>query len=512
MTPLSVEAVLATRGLTKSFSGPPVVRDVDLDLRPGEVHALVGENGAGKSTFLRMLAGVHRQDRGQILLDGAPVEVSSPSVAQSYGLALISQEPMLFPDLSVAENIVAGEYPVARPVPWVRWGAMYLEAQELLESIGSNLDARQRVGGLSVAQQQMVEIATALARRARIVLMDEPTASLSPREVDRLFGIVRTLIKRGASVVFVNHRLEEVFTIANRITILRDGAKVGTFPTSEITRDEVVRRMVGRDLVWLYDKPPSQAGPVVLEVEHLTRRGVFHDVSFHVRRGEIVSLAGLVGAGRSEVARAIFGVDPPDRGTVRVDGQPVRMRSPREALQAGLAYLPEDRQHQGLVLPLSVAQNITLSILREVTRLGWLRTGAEEAIAGRLVERLQVKTDRVAQPVEQLSGGNQQKVLVGKYLVTHPKVLILDEPTRGVDIGAKAEIHRLMGELAQQGLGILMISSELPEVLAMADRILVLREGRLVKELSPDEATEETVMRAAVGALDGVPEGTCGAG
>lgn len=499
-------AVLATQGLSKSFAGNVVVRGVDFDLWPGEVHALVGENGAGKSTFLKLIAGVYRPDAGAIFLDGRPVEFASPANAQAHGLALISQEPMLFPDLDVGENIYAGNHPTTPYLPLVRWDAVYHGARQLLDSVGAPLDPRRRVRGLSVAQQQLVEIASALSRNARILLMDEPTAALSPREVARLFEVIRGLKSRGAAIVFVSHRLEEVFAIADRITVMRDGEKIGTYPTSQVTRDDVIRRMVGRELVALYSKSATRPGPVVLEVEHLTRHGVFHDISFKVHQGEIVAMAGLVGAGRSEVARAIFGIDSFDHGTVRVDGQAVSIRSPRDAMAAGLAYLPEDRQHQGLVLPLSVAHNLTLPILREITRLGWIQSRAEQAIAQHQVRRLQVKTESVDKPVEQLSGGNQQKVLVGKYLLTRPKVLILDEPTRGVDVGAKAEIHRLIGELARQGLGILMISSELPEVLAMADRILVLREGRLVRELSRQEATEERVMMAAVGALNGPSE------
>ena len=496
---LSGVPVLATRGLTKSFAGNVVVRAVDLEVEAGEIHALVGENGAGKSTLLKLIAGVHQPDAGEILLDGQPVHMASPAVAQARGVALISQEPMLFPDLDVGENIFVGDYPVASSLPWVWWEAVYRRAAELLDSLGVPLEPRGRVRGLSIAQQQLVEIASALSRRARIVLMDEPTAALSPREVARLFDVMRALKERGAAILFVSHRLDEVLAIADWVTVLRDGERVGTYPTGTVTRDDLVRRMVGREPVAFYRRGGAGPGLEVLRVEGLTRAGVFQDVSFTVRRGEIVAMAGLVGSGRSEVARAIFGIDPLDRGEVRIEGRPVAIRSPRDAMAAGLAYLPEDRQQQGLVLPLPVAHNLTLTVLSEVTRLGWLQNRTERALAQQQVERLQVRTESVDKPVEQLSGGNQQKVLVGKYLLTRPKVLILDEPTRGVDVGAKAEIHRLVAELAGQGLGILLISSELPEVLSLADRILVLHEGRLVEELARDEATEERIMMAAVG-------------
>ncbi|MBO8141192.1 MAG: sugar ABC transporter ATP-binding protein [Firmicutes bacterium] len=490
---------LRTRGLTKSFGGPPVVRDVDIDLRPAEVHAIVGENGAGKSTLLKLLAGVHQPDAGEVIVDGNAVAVTSPTVARSLGISLIFQEPTLFPDLTVAENIFMGRHPVTARLPMVRWRTMLSRAAALMESIGARIDPARPVGELSVAEQQLVEIATALSHRARFVLMDEPTASLTPREVDRLFAIIRDLKARGASVVFVNHRLEEVFAIADRITVMRDGAKVGTWAAGELSRDEVVKRMVGRELGRSPERPHVQPGEVALEVEDLTAPGRFRGVSLSVRRGEIVAMAGLVGAGRTEVARALFGIDSFERGTVKLNGQAVRFRSPREALRAGLAYLPEDRQHQGLIQALTVAQNMTLTILGELSRGGWLDRRREQELARRQVERLQVKTPSVNSAVQNLSGGNQQKVLVGKFLIARPKVLILDEPTRGVDVGAKAEIHRLIVDLAAQGMAVLVISSDLPEVLALADRVIVMRAGQVAGELSRDEATEESIMRLAVG-------------
>src|SRR5690606_24105703 len=393
------QGILTARGLTKAFGGPPVLREVDFELFPGEVHAVVGENGAGKSTLLKLLTGVHQPDAGEIMIDGTPVAISSPAVAQALGIAHIFQEPTLFPDLSVAENIFVGRLPVGERFPVVRWRAMRQEARALLDSIGARLSSEALVGTLSVAEQQLVEIAAALSQKARYVLMDEPTASLTPREVERLFRIIRDLKDRGAGIVFVNHRLEEVFAIADRVTVLRDGVKVGTWPVGEVSRDEVIRAMVGRERApeAAAESPrqdnapvaePARASPgeILLEVENLGARGRFAGISFHVRRGEIVALAGLVGAGRSEVAQAIFGIERIHTGTIRFKGKPVAFRSPREALAAGIAYLPEDRQHQGLILPFPVSSNITLSVLGEISRSGWLLRRKEQAMAKEQVE------------------------------------------------------------------------------------------------------------------------------
>lgn len=494
------DGVLQASGLTKSFGGPPVVRGVSLELRPAEVHAIVGENGAGKSTVLKLLAGIHRPDAGDVLVDGIETDISDPTAALSLGIALIFQEPTLFPDLSVAENIFMGRHPLRKPWSVVHWQAMRDRAAQLLQSIGSDIDPSRPVADLSVAEQQLVEIANALSRDARFVLMDEPTASLTPNEVERLFSVIRDLKARGASVVFVNHRLEEVFAISDRITILRDGVKVGSWAASELHRDDVVRKMVGRELGAVPPRRSKEPGEVVLDVQGLTAAGSFHDVSFHVRSGEIVALAGLVGAGRTEVARAVFGIDDYEGGAVTLDGRPLKFSTPRQALESGLAYLPEDRQHQGLVLPMAVSHNISLTVLQQLSQAGWLKREAERRLADEQVRRLQVRTTGVSALVENLSGGNQQKVLVSKFLVTRPRVLILDEPSRGVDVGAKAEIHRLIGELADQGMAVLMISSDLPEVLTLADRIVVMRDGRTAGELSREEATEESIMRLAVGA------------
>jgi rhamnose transport system ATP-binding protein len=377
---------------------------------------------------------------------------------------------------------------------------MERDVQRLCDALGVRLDMRSKVRGLSVADQQSVEIAKALSRKARILIMDEPTAALSLNEVQELFRIVRRLRETGAAIVFISHRLEEVLAIADRITVLRDGKLIATRPRDEIERDELIQMMVGRSLDTFFPKQAVPIGDVVLRVRGLTRRGVFADIGFDVRRGEIVGLAGLVGARRTEVARAIFGIDPPDEGTIEIDGRPARISSPRDAIAQGLAYVPEDRQQEGLVLPMAIAHNITLPLLRELTRGGFIDSSREQTLAADYSARLQVRgMSSVRQRVRALSGGNQQKVVLAKWLAVRPRILVLDEPTRGIDVGTKAEVHRLMGELAGQGLAILMISSELPEIVGMSDRVLVMREGRLTATFDRSEATQEAIMRAATG-------------
>jgi rhamnose transport system ATP-binding protein len=495
--------VLELAGASKSYGAVKALVDATLALRPGEVRGLLGENGAGKSTVVKVLAGVVRPDRGTVRVDGDEVVFHSPTDAREAGIAVIYQEPTLFPDLSVAENIAMGRHPLKQGRR-VDYKAMERQAQELLDRLGVRLRADRPVRGLSIADQQVVEIAKALSFDARVLIMDEPTAALSGPEVERLFGVVRTLKERGAAILFISHRLEEVFAICDTVTVMRDGAVVSHAPTGELTPDELVRRMVGRDLDALFPKEAAQIGPPLLQVERLTREGVFTDVSFEVRAGEIVALAGLVGAGRSEVARAIFGIDKPDAGTVTVSGRRLPPGRPTAAMAAGLAFVPEDRRQQGLVMDLSIKRNATLSSLKRLSRLGLVGGAAERALAEAWAERLRLKFHSLDDPVATLSGGNQQKVVLAKWLSTEPKVLIVDEPTRGIDVGTKAEVHRLLSDLAGEGLAVLMISSELPEVLGMADRILVMHEGRITGELSRDEADEERVMRAATGHVEEV--------
>ncbi|MEV6376295.1 sugar ABC transporter ATP-binding protein [Micromonospora musae] len=490
--------LLVLDGVTKSFGAVAALRGVHLALHPGEAHALVGENGAGKSTLVKILAGAHAPDAGRLALDGRPLELRGPADARAAGIAVIYQEPTLFPDLSVAENIFMGRQPL-RGLRRIDTAAMNRDAERLFARLGVRIDPTRPARGLSIADQQLVEIAKALSFDARILVMDEPTAALSGVEVERLFGVARSLCERGAAVLFISHRFDEVFDLCQRITVLRDGAWVSTDRTSDLTVDAVVRRMVGRDVSSLYPKQDAPLRDTLLEVRGLGRAGVFSDVSFTVRGGEIVALAGLVGAGRSEVARAVFGVDRYDAGEVWVAGRPLPAGSPRRAIAAGLALVPEDRRQQGLVMELSVERNATLARRRALSRLGLLVGGAERVEAQRWTRRLQVKTSRLGAAVATLSGGNQQKVVLAKWLATEPRILIIDEPTRGIDVGTKAEVHRLLSQLANEGLAILMISSELPEVLGMADRVLVMHEGRVVRELSRAEADETSVMFAATG-------------
>lgn len=494
------EPLLSVRGIIKRFGRAQVLTDIDLDLYPGEIHALVGENGAGKSTLTKIVSGLYPPDGGQIILEGKPITVPSPAAAQHMGIALIHQEPLSFPDLDVAENIFIGRQ--QRRGIAIDWAKMYTEAQRLLDDLGVAIDPRRRVRGLSIADQQMVEMASALSLNARMLIMDEPTAALTPSEVADLFIIMRRLRDQGTSILFISHRLEEVFEIADKISVLRDGEMVGQVQPAVSSREEIVRMMVGRPLSALFEKEQmAEFGEPRLEVRNLTTRGLFYDISFQVRGGEILCLAGLVGARRTEVARAIFGIEPPSSGEIWIDGRRVQVPNPKIAVQLGMAYVPEDRQKHGLLLPMRIDQNMTLPVLQEVSRLGWLNTSMEGQLARDWQGKLDIRMRGPDQSAWELSGGNQQKVVLSKWLLTGPKILILDEPTRGVDIGAKAEVHHLMSELAHQGIAILMISSELPEVLAMSDRILVMREGHMMGEFSRDEATQEKVMAAAVGQI-----------
>jgi rhamnose transport system ATP-binding protein len=493
-------AVIELRDASKSYGAVKALRDGNLALRSGEVRALIGENGAGKSTLVKVLGGVVRRDAGDMLVDGQAVDFHSPYDARDAGIAVIYQEPTLFPDLSIAENVVMGYHPLGA-LRRIDRGQMHRRVQGLLDRLGVRLDPGRPVRGLSIADQQIVEIAKALSFEARVLIMDEPTAALSGPEVERLFDVVKTLREEGAAVLFISHRLEQVFAICDTVTVMRDGAVVHDAQIAEMTPDEMVKRMVGRELSALFPKQAADVGAPVLNVHRLTREGVFFDVSFEVRAGEIVALAGLVGAGRSEVARAIFGIDKPDAGHVEVAGRRLAAGRPLTAMRAGIGFVPEDRRQQGLVMDLSIARNATMTRMGALSRFGLIHGAAEESLAREWAARLQLKFHRLSDPAGFLSGGNQQKVVLAKWLATEPKLLILDEPTRGIDVGTKAEVHRLMGELAGRGVAVLMISSELPEVLGMADRVLVMHEGRLTAELSRSEADEESVIRAATGQI-----------
>src|ERR671916_3289746 len=495
-------AVFRLLGVAKHFGGVTAVEDVDFDLRPGEVHALVGENGAGKSTLMKIVDGLYAPDEGRLEVEGQPASFSSPRDAEAAGIAMIPQELDLFPELSVAENLFVG-----RKRPRTRWGGldwstMQQEARRRLDALGVKLDVTAPVKGLSAANGQIVAIARALVGDARAVVMDEPTSSLTDRETRQLFRIIEELTSGEVGVVYISHRLEEIFEIADRITVLRDGRHITTASASKLDAEELVRLMVGRPLNELFTRHPHEPGEVALEVKGLSREGEFADVDLTLRRGEILGLAGLVGAGRTELAQAIFGIHPPESGEIVVEGEEARIRSPQAAMERGIFYVPEERRSQGLILPFSIKNNITLSILDRISRFG-LVPRSERQTADRFAKELSIRGAALSEPAARLSGGNQQKVVVAKSLAREPSVLLLDEPTRGVDVGAKSEIYRLIDDLAREGKAILLISSELEEVLSMSDRILVMREGRITGEFDREGATQERVMTAATGAGDG---------
>ncbi len=489
--------ILAVRDARKAFGGVHALTAASLTLHAGEIHALLGENGAGKSTLLKALAGVHVLDAGEITVEGASFAQGSTRRAQEQGIAVIYQEPSLFPDLTLAENVFVGRQPLRGGR--LDWAAMARESGALFERLGVSLDPARKARGLSIADQQLVEIAKALSMSARVIVMDEPTAALSSAEVDRLFGVARRLRSEGAAVVFVSHRLDEVFALCDRVTIMRDGTTVHTCPISDIDTPAVVRWMVGRELTEMYPKVPAVIGDVVLRVRGLHRVGQFEDISFDVRVGEIVGIAGLVGSGRSELVRAIFGVDAYDEGSVEFLGERLPSHDPSASMERGLALVPEDRRLEGLFMPSAISRNIAMTRLRHLSRFGVLTNRAERGVAADWASKMQVKFSDLASPVQQLSGGNQQKVVLAKWLATSPRLLIVDEPTRGIDVGTKAEVHRLLSTEAARGMAVLMISSELPEVLGMADRIIVMREGRIAGTFERAEATQERIMHAATG-------------
>lgn len=488
--------VLELEGVRKTFGGVVALRSADLKVEGGSIHALVGENGAGKSTLVKIVSGLHQRDSGVFRFEGSDANFGSTAEAKAEGIAVIYQEPTLFPDLSVVENIFMGRQPLGRGRRIDRV-AMKSEAVELFERLGVPLDPDRPARGLSIADQQIIEIAKAISLDAKLLIMDEPTAALSGSEVDRLFAVARSLRDEGRALVFISHRFDEVFELCDVITVMRDGDYVSTDPISEVTVDEIVARMVGREVADLFPKTVAEFGDVVLDVAGLTSKGTFRDITFQVRAGEIVGLAGLVGAGRSEIARAVFGIDRYSEGSVELNAKPVRPHDPRAAIRAGIAFVPEDRRQQGLVVDGSVAANVASVIRGRLARLGLLTLGAEERAASPWAAKLEVKTAALDLSAATMSGGNQQKVVIAKWLATDPTLLIVDEPTRGIDVGTKAEVHRLLSDLAGQGLAILMISSELPEVLGMADRILVVREGSITAEFNRADATPERVMRAA---------------
>jgi ABC-type sugar transport system ATPase subunit len=492
-------ALLELRDIAKAFAGVRALDGVSFDLRAGEVHALMGENGAGKSTAVKILSGVHQPDRGAVLLHGTAVQIASPVHAQALGISPVHQELHLEPYLSVAENIFLGRQPAGR-FGLIDERRMRRDAAELLARLGVTIDPAALVGAISIAERQIVSIARAISTDARILIFDEPTSSLSEHEIALLFGMIARLRAQGMGIIYISHRMDEVFRLCDRVTVFRDGRFVATRPVAETSLRELIGMMIGRDIGDLFRKQAAPIGGPVLEVRNLVKRGVLDGISLTVRRGEIVGLAGLVGAGRTEIARAIFGDLSFDSGDILVEGRRLPgAHAPRDAIAAGVGLVPEDRKDQGLVLGLSVQRNIGLAVMRTLSRLGVMRGGRERALAQDYVGRLAIRTPSVDQKVMFLSGGNQQRVVIAKWLATQPKVLIVDEPTRGVDVGAKAEIHALLCGLAQNGVAILMISSDLPEVLAMSDRVLVVHQGRIAGDLPHEQATQEAIMHYATG-------------
>ncbi|HET9599253.1 MAG TPA: sugar ABC transporter ATP-binding protein [Anaeromyxobacteraceae bacterium] len=479
--------------ITKTFAGFAALKGVSLDVRAGEVHALLGENGAGKSTLIRVIAGAHQPDAGEIRVGGEVVRFASPREARRRGIATVYQELLLFPELSVAENIFLGNAPRTR-LGTLGWREMRARARALLDSLDSpDLDVDAKVSGLSVANRQRVEIAKALSQDPKVLVMDEPTASLAGADVERLMAIVRRLRERGVAILYVSHRLSEIFELADRVTVLRDGANVGTRAIGEVNEAALVSMMVGRAIEQLFPKADVAPGEVVLEVRRLSHKAKVRDVSLEVRSGEILGIAGLVGSGRTELALTLFGITPATSGEIVLGGRPVTIDSPRRARDLGIAYVPEDRGLQGLIRPFPLRENVSLPVLGKVARGPFLLVRRELARARDAIQQLGIRARGTEQVVRQLSGGNQQKVVLAKWLGTEPRVLIMDEPTRGIDVGAKAEVHALMGALARRGLAIIMISSELPEVLGMSDRVLVMSQGRVVGAFARDEATPDAV-------------------
>ncbi len=490
---------LEMRHITKTYPGVRALEDVSFDLRQGEVHALVGENGAGKSTLMKILAGAQPKDSGEILINGELVHIDSPQKAMDEGVSIIYQEFNLVPYLNAAENIYLGREPRAAIPGFVDFGTMYRESQRIIDKLGVRLNVRTPVNRLSIAQQQMVEIGKATSKECKIIVMDEPSATLTEHELQSLFALIRQLKGEGVSIVYISHRLEEIFEICDRVTVLRDGHWIATNEIADLDREQIIRLMVGRELKQMIPKEAVPPGEPVLHVRNVTRKGVLHDVSLSVRKGEVLGIAGLVGAGRTELARAIFGADRIDRGTIEVYGKTVRIRSPQEAIRLGIGLVTEDRKAQGLILGMVVRENITLANLGAISRMNFIMAGREREVARKYVADLQVKTPSIDQTVQNLSGGNQQKVVLAKWLFTDSRILIFDEPTRGIDVGAKTEIYQLMNALAGRGCAIIMISSELPEILGMSDRILVMHEGTIAGELSRAEATQEKIMHLATG-------------
>ena len=494
------DELLKLSGISKSFPGVRALNNVHLEVRRGEVHALLGENGAGKSTLMKILSGAYSKDTGEIYWEGRLIDIHTPKDSQDFGIGIIYQEFNLVPQLSIAENVWLRREPFRnQALHLIDWTEMRRRTKELLDELHLDLDPKRPVDGLGVAHQQMVEIAKALSLNAKLLIMDEPTSALTDTEIEQLYDVIRKLKARGVSVVFISHHLDEVFAICDRGTILRDGEYIATVDLKDTSEDQLINFMVGRSLDQQYPKVVAKRGAEALRVEGLNRAGVLEDISFSAYTGEILGIAGLVGAGRTELMRAVFGADPIESGKVYVFGNEVKLDSPRAAIQAGMGLLPEDRKYQGLVLILSVLQNVSMASLDRLKKHGLLQLGDEKKRTNEFVTKLRIATPHIQQQVQFLSGGNQQKVVLAKWLASQSKVLIFDEPTRGIDVGAKVEVYNLMNTLVESGVAVIMVSSEMPELLGMSDRILVMHEGHLAAEFDRAEATQEKVLAAAMG-------------
>lgn len=488
--------VLELKGITKIFPGVKALNNVQFQLKKGEVHALMGENGAGKSTFIKVITGVHKAEEGEMFLDGQKVDFKGPRDAQAAGIAAVYQHPTSYPDLSVAENIFMGHEIIKNGM--IQWKKMNEEATNLLDQLNADFKATDEMGALSVAQQQMVEIAKALSTNARIIILDEPTAALTKNESEELYRIVDKLRDDGVSIIFISHRFEDMYRLASRITVFRDSQYIGTYNVDGITNADLIKAMVGREIKDLFPKPEVEIGAEMLKIEGLSRMGYYKNVSFTVHAGEIVGLTGLVGAGRTEVVESVCGITKPDEGKVYLEGKPVQIKQPSDAMKLGIILLPEDRQKEGLIMSWGLGRNVVLPTMGKYAKSGFNDEKKEREVSKELLEEVDTKAVTIFDPASSLSGGNQQKVVVAKALGQEMKVVIMDEPTKGVDVGAKAEIYQIMGDLAKQGYAIILISSEMPEILGMSDRIIVMCNGKVTGELSRGEATQEGILELAM--------------
>ncbi|MFB9761498.1 sugar ABC transporter ATP-binding protein [Ectobacillus funiculus] len=494
---MNTEYILELHNITKEFPGVKALDNIQLKVRKGTVHALMGENGAGKSTLMKIIFGVYTPDKGTIKFKGQEVQINGPKDALSKGISMIHQELSPVPDMTIAENIYLGREPMYGKTGWVNKKKMIEDTEKLFQSLQIDLNPRTKMRELSVANMQMVEIATAISYNADLIIMDEPTSAITDKEVDHLFSIIDSLVKKGVSIIYISHKMDEIFKICDDITVFRDGQYVGAKPASELNQDTLIQMMVGREIKAVFHKEPSEITDVVLAVKNLSREGKFQNVNFEVRKGEILGVAGLMGSGRTEIMESIFGIDPPTSGEIYMHGKQVKINSPKEAIRHKIGLLTEDRKLTGAFLPLSIRENMIMSNIDNLSNIGYLNNGLVKKACNEQVEKLRVKTPHLNQLIMNLSGGNQQKVLIARWLLNDPDVLILDEPTRGVDVGAKAEIHKVMSKLAQEGKAIIMISSELPEVLGMSDRVIVMHEGIQKGELSREEANQERILEVA---------------